>query len=66
MHGPYGLNNIAEQRRREAQAGARRHRLALEAEAARVEQVAAERGGLRRAVDQAGVAVRWAIRALLG
>lgn len=66
MHGPYGLNNIADQLHREAQAAADRHRLALEAEADGARAAAARYKDLRRLVAQVTVAARWAVRTVLG
>ncbi|MDQ7819176.1 MAG: hypothetical protein QN173_01445 [Armatimonadota bacterium] len=66
MHGPYGLNNIADQLHQDAQAAADRHRLAMEAEAEGARAAAARYEGLRRLVSQLTVAARWAVRTVLG
>jgi hypothetical protein len=66
MHGPYGLNNIAEQRHQDARLAAHRDRLAGEAQAGRFQTSVRDPAGLRRLAGQAAVAIRWAVRAVLG
>lgn len=66
MLNPYGLNNIAEQRHREALEEARRYRLAVQAEAASPRAAVGRHEGLRQLTRLAAVTVRWATRVVLG